>query len=75
MTFISAMQTTRSMSAQLLVKAWMIGAFGTSPCCAFLGEGGRFLDFATNDVARDDDDDAEQERDAPAPGLERVARA
>ena len=50
----------------------MIGAFGTSPCCALFGEGRRLLDLAADDVARDDDDDAEEEGDPPAPGVERL---
>ena len=38
---------------------------------AFLGEGGRLVDLAADDIAGDDDKDAEEERDAPAPGIER----
>ena len=41
---------------------------------AFFGEGRRFLDLAANDVAGDDDDEAGEERDAPAPRVERVRR-
>ena len=39
---------------------------------AFFGEGRGFGDLAANDVTRDDDDDAEQEGDPPAPGVERI---
>jgi hypothetical protein len=38
--------------------------------CAFLGERGGLLDLAANDIPRDDDEDAGQKRDAPAPRTE-----
>ena len=41
---------------------------------ALLGERGRLLDLAADDVAGDDDDEAEQEWNAPAPGVERLRR-
>ena len=70
MTFISAMQMTRSMSANGWRNASITGALGTPPCDVFIGEGGRLFDFAPDDVARDQDDDAEQERHAPSPRQE-----
>jgi hypothetical protein len=44
-----------------LVNASTIGVFGSSPRLSLLGERGRLVDLAADDVARDDDDEAEQE--------------
>ena len=74
MTFISAMQTTRSMSGQWLVNASMTGAFGTSRCRLLCGEGGRLLDLAPDNVAGDQHENAEQERHAPSPSHEGLVR-
>ena len=38
------------------------------------GEGRRLLDFAPNDIAGDQDENAEQERHAPSPGHEGLVR-
>ena len=67
MTFISEQQITRSMSLQLSLMAWTIGAFGSALVLAFFGEGGRLVDLAANDVAGDDDDEAQQERECASP--------
>ena len=40
------------------------------PVLVFLGEGRCFIDFAADDVAGDDDEEAEQERYPPAPAVE-----
>ena len=39
---------------------------------ALFGEGRRLVDLAADDVAGDDDDEAEEEGNAPAPGVERL---
>ena len=67
MTFISAMQTTRSMSSQLSGKACDDRRVRDVAMLAFFREGRRFVDLAADDVAGDDDDDAEQERDRASP--------
>ena len=72
MTFISAMQTTRSMSVQLVCEGLDDRRLRDLAVLALFGEGGRLLDLAANDVAGDDDDEAEQEGNAPAPGVERL---
>src|ERR1700748_980541 len=66
------MQTTRSMPFQLSRKASMIGDFGISPCSPSSAKAG-VVDLAAYDVARDDDDGTQQERegDPPAVGVER----
>src|SRR5271156_4762975 len=68
MTFISAMQTTRTMSCQWYLKASRIGALGTAPCWPSAANAG----VAANDVAREDDEGAQQEWHAPTPCVERL---
>ena len=65
------MQTTRSMSFQLIREGFDDRRLRQFAMLAFFGEGRRLVDFAANDVARDDDDEAQQERNAPAPAIER----
>ena len=50
----------------------MIGVLRDVAVLALFGEGGRFGDLAANDVAGDDDDEAEDKRNPPAPGSERL---
>jgi hypothetical protein len=73
-TFISAMQTTRSMSRQESVQAWMIGAFGALPQVLF-SQGRRIQHLATNDEARGDHDDAGEERIRKPPAVARTPRS
>ena len=54
MTFISAMQTTRSMSTPFSWTAWTIGACGHLAVLGLLLERGGLVDLAPDDVAGDD---------------------
>jgi len=65
------MQMTRSMSPQLVANAWTI-ALWQRAVLAFLAKAGVFLDLAAGSDSRYDDEDAQQERDAPAPNGELV---
>ena len=70
--FISAMQITRSMSEPFSLTACTIGALRHHAVLGLLLERRGLVDLAPDDVAGEDDDGAEQERDPPAPGLEGV---
>ncbi len=60
------------MSRQLFVKAFDDGRLLHFALTHFFCERGRLVDFAANDVARDDHDETQQERNAPAPREECV---
>ena len=52
----------------------MMGAFGILSLLVLLGEDRCFIDFATDDVAGDDDEEAENEWNPPAPAIECFGR-
>ena len=72
MTFISAIQTQHvSPAAPYGLDDRRPGALAK---LVFFCEGGSFVDPAANNVACDDDEQAEEERDPPTPGIERLLR-
>jgi hypothetical protein len=52
----------------------MIGARGDFALLILLGKGWCFVDFTTDDIAGDNDEDAEQKWYPPAPAIERFGR-
>ena len=74
MAFISAMQITRSMSEPFSLNGLDDRRLGHLAVLGLLLERRGLVDAAPDDVAGDDHDHGQQERDAPSPRLERVGR-